>query len=540
MIRPITVVLTALAMMASAAPAIAHGDDDHGSPATPVGVSIAPRIEAATETLELVAAAKADDLTIWIDGYADNVPVTNANVSVTLDGKTIPAAARNGVYTLSDDGLLKPGNHELSFLVTRGDAIESLSGDLVIPKPAASGGAAWSWTWLLAGIALLIVLAAAWYWRSRRLVAAALALLIGTQLATGIPISPSPALAHGDEDAPGAPAGSGEAAVRTADGKLFGPKSVQRIIGVRTLPAVGGTAQPVVSLTGTVIADPQRGGLIQSATGGKVGAPASGLPTIGQTVRAGQVLAYIEPPLQAIDRADIARELSDLDQQIALAANAAARLRRLDGVVPRRQIEEAAITLQGLQRRRAALGQARSAREVLVAPTNGVVGSSAVRVGQVVPAETTLFEIVDQSRTFVRANLFDRRTLSPGAKAVGKTADGVTFDLVFEGAGLVDLGRAAPALFRVTGGGAGLRIGEPITIEAPVGAPVAGAVIPRAAVITTANGLQSVFVKTRAELFEQRTVKTSPVDADRVALLSNVKPGERVVTVGAELLGQVR
>lgn len=535
--------MTLLGLMAlalSASGAMAHGDEDHAAASAPTGVAIAPRMETATETLELVAAAKADDLTIWIDGYADNVPVTNANVSVTLDGKTIPAAAKNGVYTLSDDGLLKPGNHELSFLVTRGDAIESLSGDLVIPKPATKAGAAWSWTWALAGVALLIALAAAWYWRSRRLVTAGLALLIGTQLATGIPVSPSPALAHGDEDAHGVPAGSGEAAVRTADGKLFGPKPVQRIIGVRTLPAIGGTAQPVVSLTGTVVADPQRGGLIQSATGGKVGAPESGLPTIGQTVRAGQVLAYIEPPLQAIDRGDFARELSDLDQQIALAANAAARLRRLDGVVPRRQIEEATITLQGLQRRRAALGQARSAREVLVAPISGVVGSSAVRVGKVVPAETTLFEIVDPSRTFVRANLFDRRTLSPGAKAVGKTADGVTFDLVFEGAGLVDLGRAAPALFRVTGGGARLRIDEPVTIEAPVGAPVAGAVIPRAAVVTTANGLQSVFVKTRAELFEQRTVKTSPVDADRVALLSNVKPGERVVTVGAELLGQVR
>ena len=49
-----------------------------------------------------------------------------------------------------------------------------------------------------------------------------------------------------------------------------------------------------------------------------------------------------------------------------------------------------------------------------------------------------------------------------------------------------------------------------------------------------------MFVKTHAETFEQRSVKTSPVDADRVALLSNVKPGDRVVTSGAELLGQVR
>jgi len=543
MIKRVTTTLAALAMIASASLAIAHGDEDHGAAATPVGVSIAPRMEAATDALELVAAAKADDLTIWIDGFADNVPVTGATVSVTVDGKTGQAKAVNGVYTYSDDGMKKPGPHELSFLVSHDGAFESLSGTLTVPTVAADTTATQIWRWLLIAALVALALAGAWYWRLRRLVAAGLAVLIGTQLIFGMPVGPTPVAAHGDEDhgaAPAAPTGSGEAAVRTADGKLFGPKSVQRIIGVRTVLAAAGEAQPTTSLTGRIVADPQRGGLIQSATGGRVGASAAGLPIIGQAVRAGQVLAFVEPPLQAIDRADIARELSDLDQQIALAANSAARLRRLEGVVPRRQIEEAGITLAGLQGRRAALSRARSARDVLVSPIDGVIASSSVRVGQVVSAETTLFEIVDRSRLYVEANLFDRRALASGAKAVGKTADGTTFDLVFEGAGLVDRGRAAPALFRVMGVPANLRIGEPITIEAPLGGTVAGVIVPRAALLSSSNGLPSVFVKTHAELFEQRSVKSSPVDAGRVALLSNVKPGERVVTAGAELLGQVR
>ncbi|MBA3881054.1 MAG: hypothetical protein C0500_15235, partial [Sphingobium sp.] len=392
MIKRIWMALAALAMIASASSAMAHGDEDHGAATTPVGVSIAPRMEAATDALELVAAAKADDLTIWIDGFADNVPVTGATVSVTVDGKTGQAKAANGIYTYSDDGLQKPGAHELSFLVSHDGAFESLSGTLTVPPSAADTAAGPPiWQWLLIAILVVLVLAGAWYWRSRRLVATGLAVLVGAQLLFGVPVGPAPVAAHGDEDhgaAPAAPAGSGEAAVKTSDGKLFGPKSVQRIIGVRTVLAAAGEAQPTTSLTGKIVADPQRGGLIQSATGGRIGAPASGLPIIGQAVRAGQVLGFVEPPLQAIDRADLARELSDLDQQIALAANSAARLRRLEGVVPRRQIEEAGITLQGLQRRRAALGQARSAREVLVSPIDGVIASSSVRVGQVVSAET--------------------------------------------------------------------------------------------------------------------------------------------------------
>jgi biotin carboxyl carrier protein len=280
--------------------------------------------------------------------------------------------------------------------------------------------------------------------------------------------------------------------------------------------------------------------LVQSATGGRVTAGTSGIAVIGQSVRAGQILAIIEPPLQAIDRASLSRELGDLDQQIALASNRAARLRRLEGVVPRREIEEAAITLRGLQSRRAGLGQATSAREVLRAPISGVISVSGVRVGQVVAAQTTLFEIVDPSRLYVEANLFDRRPIAAGASAVGKTSDGATFDLVFEGAGLADRGRAAQGLFRIVGAPPRLRIDESVTLAAPLGEPVAGVIVPRASLISGSNGLTSVFVKTRAETFALRNVTTAPVDAGHVAILAGVKAEERVVTNGATLLGQVR
>jgi multidrug efflux pump subunit AcrA (membrane-fusion protein) len=302
---------------------------------------------------------------------------------------------------------------------------------------------------------------------------------------------------------------------------------------------MAGQASPTASLTGRIIADPQSGGLVQSTTGGRILAPA-GLALIGQRVRAGQVLASIEPPLAAIDQADIARELADLDQQIALAANRAARVRRLDGVIPRREIEEAQIALAGLRSRRAGLGQARSAREVLTAPITGIIASVSVRVGQVVGAETALFEIIEPSRLFVEANIFDRRTISIGSRAVGRAADGTTFSLLFAGAGLADRGSAGQGQFRLVGSPPGLRVGEPVTLEVAAGGPVPGVVVPRAAVLTGESGLDSVFVKVAPERFVTRPVRTSPVDAERVVLLSGVRVGERVVTAGAGLLSQVR
>ena len=519
----------------------AHGDEDHGATATiniPTGTS--PRIAARTVTLELVAVANADDMTIWIDGWGDNAPVTDANVNVTIDGRSKTANLTSDVYTVSDANLKTQGTHKLAFLMTRAGALESLSAELkVVADVDAATPSEWAY-WIIALALIALAVISVIFWRARKAAAALMIMALGLVF-----VEPRPTAAHGDEDhsataSPAIISGSGDAAMRLPSGDIFAPKAVQRIIALRTIVAADGFAAPSANLTGQITADPRRGGLVQSATGGRVSAGDAGMVVIGQTVRAGQILAIIEPPLQAIDRASLSRELGDLDQQIALAANRAARLRRLDGVVPRREIEEAAITLRGLQSRRAGLSQATSAREVLRAPISGVISVSGVRVGQVVAAQTTLFEIVDPSRLYVEANLFDRRPLAAGASAVGKTADGATFNLVFEGAGLADRGRAAQGLFRIVGAPPRLRIGESVTIAVPLGDPVAGVIVPRAALVSGANGITSVFVKTSAEVFTLRTVTTASVDAERLAILQGIKAEERVVTIGATLLGQVR
>lgn len=538
--------LAALLLLFAPVTVWAHEGEDHGDEKSVTTPITAPsgRLETRTAAIELVAAASQDDLTIWIDRWATGEPIANAAVSVTIDGKRVIARPADGTYILSAPALDVEGDHRLSFIISQGGAIDTMSGTLNITKPAGDAAQGLPWRTALLILLALGVGVAAWvFWRSR---ARGMAVAV---LLAAIVLQPYPIVAHEGEEhaeegnattpATAPPAGS-PGATRTAEGTIVALKPLQRIIALRTIVGTAGEASPTVSLTGKIIADPRSGGLVQSATGGRVVAAGGAMPLIGHRVRAGQALAYIEPTLQAIDRADIARELTDLDQQIALAANRAARLRRLEGVVPRREIEEAAITLNGLRSRRAALGGARSARETLVAPISGIVAAVPVRVGQVVAAETTLFEIVDPQDLFVEANLFDRRSIGTGSRAIGRAADGTTFALVFAGAGLSDRGRAAQGLFRLEGAPAGLRIGEPVTLDVTAGAPVAGVVVPRSAVLTGENGLSSVFVKEAAERFASRSVRVAPLDATRVVLLSGIRTGERVVTAGAGLLSQVR
>ena len=553
-VRKFLAPIAALALLALPVSTWAHEGEDHSEEAKAAAAtsSAAPatsgRFSAQAGGLELVAAAEGHDLTVWIDQWADNAPVTNARVSVTVDGRSIEARPINGTYILDAPTLDTPGPHRVSFAVTRGSTAQTMAGTLTVaaaPGDAETGGGIPWRTILLVLLATAIAVGAVLFWRARHR-APAIALVLAGLLIQPMTISAHEGEVHAGEEAEAAAspattatATAGAGATRTIDGELVALKSLQRIIDLRTVVAAAGQASPSISLTGRIIADPQSGGLVQSTTGGRIVA-VGGLPLIGQRVRAGQALAIIEPTLQAIDEADIARELADLDQQIALAANKAARVRRLEGLVPRREIEEAQITLSGLRTRRAGLGRARSARETLVAPISGIVSAVPVRVGQVVAAETTLFEIVDPSRLFVEANIFDRRSISLGSRGVGRAADGTTFQLVFAGAGLADRGSAGAGQFRVVGAPFGLRVGEPVTIEVSAGAPMAGVVVPRAAVQTGENGIASVFVKQRAESFVSRPVRVAPLDATRVVLLSGVRVGERVVTTGAGLLSQVR
>lgn len=525
----------------------AHEGEDHSDePVVATVAATAPsgRLEAQNANIELVAAASGHTLTVWIDRWSTGEPITNAALSVTIDGARVVAKPSNGVYTLSASTLDVAGDRKILFIISQGGAVDRLSGTLTIAEPGEEPSNGLPWRTVLLGLLVFGVGVAVYVlWRSRAR-SVAVAVLIAAILVQTPPITAHEGEEHAEEgDAASAtatpPAGS-PGATRGADGAVNAQKPLQRIIELRTVVTATGQASPTISLTGKIIADPRSGGLVQSATGGRVVAAGSGIPLIGQRVRAGQALAYIEPTLQAIDRADIARELTDLDQQIALAANRATRLRRLEGVVPRREIEEASINLNGLRSRRAALGGARSARETLVAPISGIVAAVPVRVGQVVSAETTLFEIVDPQDLFVEANLFDRRAIGYGSRAVGRAADGTAFNLIFAGAGLADRGRAAQGLFRLDGAPAGLRVGEPVTLDVSAGAPVAGVVVPRSAILTGENGLSSVFVKLGAERFASRPVRVAPLDATRVVLLSGVRVGERVVTAGASLLSQVR
>jgi len=64
--------------------------------------------------------------------------------------------------------------------------------------------------------------------------------------------------------------------------------------------------------------------------------------------------------------------------------------------------------------------------------------------------------------------------------------------------------------------------------------------LPAAAVVKNAANQEIVWVKTSAERFAPRPVRTQPLDGARVAVVDGLEAGVRVVVQGAALLNQVR
>ncbi|MBZ0209675.1 MAG: efflux RND transporter periplasmic adaptor subunit [Hyphomicrobium sp.] len=580
-------------VFALASPALAHEGHDHGPPAVELPTSNQPRAIAASEDYEIVAVLKGEELFIYVDRFADNSPVTEARLTVTFGTTDIQTKLMpDGVFKLESRELRRPGKHELIFAVEEGSKSDLLITSLEVPELAlelapqsnsdrfltshleTAISTVKSWvtprqigvTGGILGVLLLALLIL------RRRKARALKAVVtevdqanADAAKTGVsklrPRSAGPAaaaaillllvspatraVAHGDEDhgdAKQSIAFAGDAPRRLPDASVYLPKPSQRLLEVRTIQARETTTQPSVSFVGRIIANPDRFAVVQSTLGGRFTAPASGLPKLGQAVRAGEVLGYVAPYIATIDRSDAAQTAGNLEQEIALAENRLARAKRLLAVNAgtRVQVEEIEIQLKGLEKRRADLRANQTTPEPLVAPIEGVIAATKVVAGQVIEAKDVLYEIIDPSSLWVEAFAFDQSAPQAFSEASATAHNSASFKLRFIGRSRALRQQSTVLHFAIENPATSLNVGMPVTVLVREGAAIKGIVLPKAAVVRAGNGENVVWQHREPERFIAAPVKVSSFDGERVLVKGGLKAGERIVVEGAELINQVR
>lgn len=550
----------ALASLLSVAPLAAHEGHDHGAPPAPVAAAGSPRVALHSDAYELVGILRGDRLTLFLDRYAGNAPVTDADLVVTIGTGADVAATPTpeGTYVVVSDRLVGAGPLELVFAITHPGGDDLLIGTLERPAAAATGAPAASGhasaqaasvviagrpvpvLYLAMGAALAVgLLLGATLRRSRpalSLTGLALVLLIaGTGLA-----SAHEGHDHGEAAKVAPPAG--DTPRRLADGSVFAPKPTQRLLEIRTQVTKTEEARKTLALVGRVIADPNRSGQVQSITGGRIVAPESGLPRLGQIVRRGDILATVEQAVPQADRTTIAERVGEIEQQIAMVEAKLKRSRSLAerAIAPQSQVIDFEIELAGLMRRREIVGRIRIEPELLRAPLDGVVSAVRVVAGQVVGSQDVLFQIVDPAGLWIEALSYGDVDLSQLDGASALLPGGKPLSLSFRGTGRALQQQATLVHFAVEDPPATVAIGQPVRVTARNGASVSGIILPRDAVVRGGNGEALVWRHTDPERFEPRPVRTEPFDATRLVIRSGVAPGERIVVRGAEHLNQIR
>lgn len=540
----------------AASSAAAHEGHDHGAPPPPVSTTIAPRADASTADLELVAVARGERLEIFLDSFKGNEPVDGAVLEIDGPSGTLTVdAAGEGTYVATAQWLTKPGSYDLAITVMAGDLFDVLTVTMVIPEIAASAvpvaatdgflvSSAFAQDvgarlqrqdmtlWAVGGGGVVVGLLLALLFRSRKpgssiaAIAAVLVLAAAPQTEAAGPAALTTQAAERD------------VAQRFADGSIFVPKTTQRILAIRTVITEQAAHAGTVELPARIIPDPTTSGYVQASVSGRLLPPPGGFPQLGTRVAAGDVLALVQPSLSAADLTSQQQQARELDQEIMLVERKLQRFERLQSVVARAEIEDATLELQGLKARRANLEQAPTAAEKLTAPVSGVIAAAQAVAGQIAEPNTVIFQIIDPSRYWVEALSFDAHSVTGMAR--GKFMDGRTAELTYRGSGLADRNQAIPIHFSVEETPDGIRAGQLLTVLSSTTQERAGIAVPRTSVLRASNGQSLVYEHTNAERFVPREVRTEPLDGDRLLIVSGVDAGKRIVTQGAELLNQIR
>jgi hypothetical protein len=543
-----------------AAPVLAHEGHEHGNAPAPPVSNVAPRGEATSDGYELVAVARDGEITIYLDRFATNEPVQDASIEVeTPLGSETAIAQPDGTYRLRAEWISKPGRYDLIFTVAKDGATDVLPLTLEIPSGSRSENmpaGSWFATSALAGDVrerlgrsdpllivgafgiglLLISILSVTLWRRKMRITTVL-------LIAAVAFAPRTGKAHEGEDhtspQPSMPR-SIEFAQRLSDGTIFVPKAIQRIFGIRVELTKIATYRRSIELPGRIIPDPNASGYVQASAGGRLSPPPGGFPRLGTPVKEGQVLAYVTPPLQAIDVSDMRQRQGELDQQISIVERRVARYEPLaqSGAVTRVQLDEARLELQGLKDRRAALDRARREPEPLIAPVSGMLADGTPVAGQMAQPNALIFQIIDPVRLWIEALSFD--VLAGAEEASAITSAGKTLSLTYRGAGLADRSQSIPVHFAIEGDASGLRAGQFVTVLVTTPEQKQGVAAPRTSLVRNMNGQDVVYEHIAAERFRPLAVRAESLDGERVLIAAGLSPGKRIVTQGAELLDHVR
>jgi RND family efflux transporter MFP subunit len=271
----------------------------------------------------------------------------------------------------------------------------------------------------------------------------------------------------------------------------------------------------------------------------------------GDRVRMGAPLMQIDPQRQRAAVSSQEAERAARQEAVSFAQQQAQRSRELysAGAISKQELEQAETSLRTAEANLKAL-QAQVQQQVvqlryftITAPTSGIVGDVPVRVGNQVSSQTILTTI-DQNETlevYVSVPIERAPGLKTGLPIQILSSDGAdrlaTTTISFVSPRVDDQTQSVLVKGQVPNRENTLRASQYVRARI-VWKTTEGLVVPVTGVVRI-NGQFFAFVAEDAGgklVAKQRSVKVGPITGQNYPVLDGIKPGERVVTSGAQKL----
>ena len=368
-------------------------------------------------------------------------------------------------------------------------------------------------------------------------------------------------------------------AAANAPGKVAFLMEQQWLVRMKLALAEEQTIARQVTATGRVIPAANSQAVVAPPVGGIVSN--RNLPRVGQHVAQGQTIAVIQQVATSAEQAQVRAAAASLSLENArleadrrtasgeveaalvrldLATKEAARAQRLyeRKAFSERQMQAAQADLKAAQaqydasvKRLEALATKSSssaratdgvgsanASYTIRAPLSGYVTKVNKSIGEQVSPGEAIVEISNLDTVWVETPIFEK-DLSRLSGNVSATFTTPAYpDQEFKGT-VVDIGavieeqtRATKVIFQLPNAGRALRLGMQANVRLDAGEQVTAMVIPKEAVLEH-EGKKIVYVLLSGEEFERREVTIGDELGGKVAVLSGLNKGERVVTQGA-------
>ena len=354
---------------------------------------------------------------------------------------------------------------------------------------------------------------------------------------------------------------------RTAEGDVVVTidSETQKRMALETAALVAETVHPEVAAYGRLQEDPDASFVVRApVTGVLRAALGRNWPSLGETLSDGTSIGAVEPRLAPIERVDLVTRLSDAradveaaDARLNAARAAFERARTLNADnknISDRAVQEAEATLKTEEARLSAAR--RNVVELEAASTRQSAGTTPMplnvaRGGEVVEVLARPNETIESGQSILRVTRFDNllaRVDVPPGEVVDRTVTMARIvavgqeDHPFTGRRVTMASTVDPAtlgegfLFRIAGAPRSLRPGAAVVayLRAP-GAEREAVVVPYSAIVRS-GGKTWVYRQLEGDKFGRREVAVDRSTDKGVAVLKGLKPSDRVVVQGAQLL----